>query len=354
MEIGYIPDFFIPFNINQEKAIFYFKDFMKQRKAPKKSYDDENIMSIVALYVPTYYFSSNINAKVNALYHYHRTNSSSIYYPVDMETTLKIYNIQGTSVDFNKDEIRGLGKFDINDALIFDPDTFKGIVSKVQNIDAAKIEEEMKIDALLEINNEILRRERADKFLYGNIKIDFKNIQRKSLLIPIWILKIKYNGKIFSYLINGQTGQIYSKDIPVSIINHIKSPLKSILKWCTITGVLIGAIFSIIALIARNSDISFYEILMITIGVFMAGMWHCGIGLLIFMLFSVKDLKKTELGERVHIAEKNEKYYNNKKNGYNERMIPVETQIVFSSNGKDMKEKNENILKNIKVERRCK
>ena len=50
-----------------------------------------------------------------------------------------------------------------------------------------------------------------------SLKIDpsFSDIKYKYLLLPVWMASFKFNGKVYRFMVNGQTGRVSGK-IPIS------------------------------------------------------------------------------------------------------------------------------------------
>ncbi|MGN1096073.1 MAG: hypothetical protein ACI4QR_06760, partial [Eubacteriales bacterium] len=80
-----------------------------------------------------------------------------------------------------------------------------------------------------------------------NVKTSYRNITYKYLMLPVWISSFTYKGKIYQFMVNGQTGKVSGK-APIS-------PLRVAI------AVLIGIALlgGIIALLANgDSDVVFY------------------------------------------------------------------------------------------------
>ena len=61
------------------------------------------------------------------------------------------------------------------------------------------------------ITNDIINDHTADRVRNLHLKTNYKNITYKYLLLPIWVSNYKYNGKVYQFMVNGQTGKVSGK-----------------------------------------------------------------------------------------------------------------------------------------------
>ncbi len=105
--------------------------------------------------------------------------------------------------------------FDLNKAKPFTSDYFAGWAAEEYSIEA----DQAQITAEKEIN--VKEKEKCGKMVPGDTHKDlrvstrFNNWLSELIVLPIWISSYKYKGKIFRFLVNGQTGEVVGK-APVS------------------------------------------------------------------------------------------------------------------------------------------
>ena len=72
------------------------------------------------------------------------------------------------------------------------------------------------------------RKEHADTVEKVNFNTDFAKVTFKYVLAPIWIANYKFNGQVYNFVVNGQTGKIAGKS-PISVPKVILTIVLAIL-----------------------------------------------------------------------------------------------------------------------------
>ena len=58
---------------------------------------------------------------------------------------------------------------------------------------------------------------RADTVANVNVQTSYDDLKFKYLLLPVWLSSFRYNGKVYSFMVNGQTGRVGGKS-PISAL----------------------------------------------------------------------------------------------------------------------------------------
>ena len=66
-----------------------------------------------------------------------------------------------------------------------------------------------------QISSKIRWEHHADHVSGVNVRTAYDDLRFKYLLLPVWISSFKYNDKVYSFMVNGQTGRVGGKS-PVS------------------------------------------------------------------------------------------------------------------------------------------
>jgi hypothetical protein len=88
------------------------------------------------------------------------------------------------------------------------------------------------------VSGKILREHNADHVSDLKIKSTFNSITYKYLMLPIWVSSFQYKGKVYQFMVNGQTGKVYGKT-PVSagkVILVIVLCLLALAAFCACAG----------------------------------------------------------------------------------------------------------------------
>lgn len=220
------PSMIIPFKKTKEEAINAFVKIGKGRPLmPKEFSDRKNIEEMSGIYIPFWTF--DFSAKADATYDAAKikTWASGDYsytkidkYAVDISGNLEFSRVPvDGSVRFQDDIMNSIEPFEYKDLTKFDYSYLSGFLAEkydVESDDALKIANSRAENS----SKEELRKEVA-KSGYSTIvnssnNIDLKLDKKEYILLPVWMLNIKYKDKIYTFAMNGQTGKLIG-DIPV-------------------------------------------------------------------------------------------------------------------------------------------
>ena len=222
----FIADCLIPFKVTKEEAIKSFKKIGKRScLIPKQFNNDKNINNIKGVYIPVciYNYDSTgvieaecdkINTWKSGGYKYTKTDK----YKVVRGGNISFENIPiSRSKKIEKDLINSVGPFNYKELKKFDISYLSNFL--LHNSDVSK--DELAKEANLKIKNLFIEKMEKDINGYSKIKqidnsINLYNPTFLYVLLPVWVLNIKYKNKIYKFAINGQTGKI-SKDIPMNM-----------------------------------------------------------------------------------------------------------------------------------------
>lgn len=121
----------------------------------------------------------------------------------------------------NANMLAALEPFDTDKTVEYKPEYMAGFAAERYSV---KLKEawqkaKQKLSSILNRNvSEKIRREHhADGVRDVHLDTEFTNITYKYLLLPVWISSFKYNGKVYQFMVNGQTGKV-SGNTPISWI----------------------------------------------------------------------------------------------------------------------------------------
>ncbi len=238
------PDVVIPFKIDKKKAEDMLKNFYEGKKLLPDAFIKNNHLSkISGLYVPFWLFSCTGGGSINfdakkvkrwsdSEYNYTKTE----YYEVYRSGQIGFDNIPvDASTKMEDNYMDGIEPYDYKDFTLFSPMYMAGYFADKFDVSVAECSERAN-------ERVISSTEKAfEDTVKGYTSVTKKNsyIQMvgegiKYALLPIWMLNTKYEGKMYQFAINGQTGQV-SGELPID-----KAKL---LKWRI--GLTIGAMIPI-------------------------------------------------------------------------------------------------------------
>ena len=218
------PDLVIPFKVDKKAAIAALQNHYKGKILLPKVFKDQNhIEEVKGLYVPVWLFDTDADAYVQYRATRTRTWSDSQY---NYTATDYYAVLRGGGIGFENVPVDGSTKmedalmesiepFNIADAVPFQTAYLPGYMADKYDVDA-----ESSIDRA----NERIKKSTEDAFrstVMGytsvttvNSNISLQNGKARYALYPVWILNTDWNGKKFTFAINGQTGKI-AGDLPM-------------------------------------------------------------------------------------------------------------------------------------------
>ena len=241
------PDLVIPFKLDKKAAKEALKKhYMGKKLLPKVFKDENHIDEVKGVYVPFWLFDADAEAHIRYKATRVRTWSDSQY---NYTETQHYHVSRGGTIGFTAVPVDGSTKledalmesiepFNLADAVEFNPAYMAGYLADRYDVDA---------DQSIQRANERIKQSTADAFAstaqgYSTIipvatGIQLENGKARYALYPVWLLNTTWNGKKYTFAMNGQTGKLVG-DLPMD-----KSLYK---KWLWgITGIVTAACFAL-------------------------------------------------------------------------------------------------------------
>lgn len=212
-----LPNKLIPFTKTKQDAIDAFKSCTKGKLfAPNSFNDPKNINEITGVYVPFWLYDSTVETEFKANgtkitswtsgdYHYTKTDIYNVERDVSMDfekvpadSSSKFEdNLMDSIEPYNYEELKDFNEAYLSGFLAEKYDVTKEVASK-------RMEER--------VANSAIERCRHSANSYSaltptqqNVKITKGNISY--VMLPVWMLNIKYGGKLYHFAMNGTTGK---------------------------------------------------------------------------------------------------------------------------------------------------
>lgn len=218
------PDYVIPFKLDKNAAKENLARHLRGKILLPKSFKDKNhIDEIKGLYVPFWLFNADADARIryratkvvtwsDSDYNYTKTS----FYSVIRAGSVGFQNIpvDGSS-KMPDDLMESIEPFNFADAVDFQTAYLAGYLADKYDVTA-----EQSIDRA----NQRIRKSTEDTFAttvngYSsvtpeNTSISLSNNKSKYALFPVWLLNTTYEGKKYTFAMNGQTGKLVG-DLPM-------------------------------------------------------------------------------------------------------------------------------------------
>ena len=219
------PDYVIPFKKSKKEAVQALKDHYKGKPLLPKVFMNENHMEeIKAVYVPFWLFDLDTAGRFS-----YEATRTRVWEDDDYTyTATKFYHVvRAGKIDFSKIPVDGSKAIDNTMMEAIEPYDYEDLkefnLSYLSGYMADKYDQEP--DELTDRVYERMERSVKDSFEESvkgyetvtpkqeKIKVTKKG-KVKYGLFPVWFLNTKWNGKTYSFAMNGQTGHLIG-DLPV-------------------------------------------------------------------------------------------------------------------------------------------
>lgn len=210
------PQFVIPFMKTKEEAIAEFEKLIRGKRFVSKDFKDKKTISeIKGIYVPFWLY--DILVKGDANYNCEnvttkRSGNTEIiktdYYKAYRNMEISFEQIPIDASEKMEDSLMtSIEPYDYSKMVKFSPSYLAGFYSEKYTTDKEKAEEraqERARNSFLKSMDETVRYSVVRRVSQN---ITYKDVTNKYVLLPVYIITVKYKGKPYLYAINGQTGK---------------------------------------------------------------------------------------------------------------------------------------------------
>ena len=247
------PDYVIPFKLDKNAAKEGLIKHMKGKILLPKSFRNENrINEIKGIYVPFWLFDAEADAKIrykaskvrfwsDANYNYTKTSYFSVIRGGNL--AFERVPVDGSS-KMADDLMESIEPFVFNDAVDFQTAYLAGYLADKYDVSA-----QQSVDRA----NDRIRTSTEQAFRttvhgYSSVTTEHSNIQlhngsAKYALYPVWILNSTYQGKNYTFAMNGQTGKFVG-DLPMD--------KKAFWRWWGLVAGITSAVTFLITFLSQN------------------------------------------------------------------------------------------------------
>lgn len=219
----------VPFQLDSKSAASRFKSWIKgQFFCPKQAKESAKPNSFTGMYLPFWTFDSKTSSSYTGQYGIvtqRRTKDGKTVSETHWRNTSGHYSrffddiLVCGSTRQNEQMLGKIEPFDTSKVVEYKPEYLAGFTAERYSI---KVKEawntaKEKIAVLLkrDVESKIEREHATSLTRFIQVNTTHKNVTYKYILLPVWISSFKYNGKIYHFMINGQTGKV-SGQAPIS------------------------------------------------------------------------------------------------------------------------------------------
>ena len=238
------PDYILPFKLDKEAAKRALREYYRGKRLLPKAFSDENhIEEIKGVYVPFWLFDGQGDADLR----FNATKARSYRQGNYQVTITDHYDVRRAgTVDFSRVPVDSSRKmpdahmdaiepFDYAELKPFSTAYMPGFLAERYDVDVEECEQR----ARTRVTNT------TEQIIAGTVRgysscspvgkqVLLRRGAVKYVMLPVWLLSTRWNGKSFLFAMNGQTGKLIG-DLPVSMGRYwgwfaaIAAPLAAIL-----------------------------------------------------------------------------------------------------------------------------
>ena len=215
---GMKPDALIPFKTSKEDAKTAFRNLCKGKPLlPKLFLQESQIDKITGIYVPFWlydcsgsmdgsYKATRIHRWSDSRYHYTKTDhfllkraADAAFVGIPMDGSSKMDDTFMESIE----------PFDYREIVNFDTAYLTGFYADKYDVPSENGEERIRQRVSNALDDQL-----QNTFLgYATVvptakQLNIRHSKARYVLLPVWILNTKYNGKIYTFAMNGQTSKM--------------------------------------------------------------------------------------------------------------------------------------------------
>ncbi len=219
----------VPFQLDAKSAASRFKSWIsRQFFCPKQAKESAKPKSFKGVYLPYWTFDSWTHSSYSGQYgvvRHRRTRDGKTVTTTDWYSTGGHYSKFFDDVlvcGSNRQDTARLTQiepFDTGKVVEYKPEYLAGFTAERYTIQVKNAWETVKdkIANLLkrDIESKIEREHGTTLTRFISVNTSHQNITYKYILLPVWISSFKYGGKVYHFVINGQTGKV-SGQTPIS------------------------------------------------------------------------------------------------------------------------------------------
>lgn len=233
LEGKYQPDYILPFSVSKEEAVKIYNDAAKENKfIPSVFIKNSTIEKLSGVYVPVWLYDADIDVEYQGKaektytetyddYKKHYTD----YYEIRRAGNINFEKLPVDASEKMDDVImERLEPFPHSETVPFSMEYLSGFLADHYDEDAAD-RAELALDRMK--NATEARIDGDIDSQYSNCTTDFLNINPTEIkywnsFLPVWLLSVKFAGKIHQFAINGRTGKLVGT-YPISKLKILRS-----------------------------------------------------------------------------------------------------------------------------------
>lgn len=220
----FAPSKIIPFKKTKEDAIEAFKSLKKGRRLiPKGFIDEKNIEKIRGIYIPFWLYDLNISGgvvidakKVDTWRRGDTQYTKTDYFNVIRDGNMSFYRVPvDGSTRFDNDIMNSIEPFNYSELEDYNHAYLSGFLAEKYDVESDQAIVDAKSRSINSAKNEMLSSAVGySSKIIANDNLEAEEVKHEYVLLPVYMVNIKYNEKMYTFAMNGETGEFVG-NIPI-------------------------------------------------------------------------------------------------------------------------------------------
>ena len=223
IDAGRAPNYIIPFKNIKEDAINAFTKVTKNKLLVPKCFKDiKNIEKVTGVYIPFWAYDLNASGEVelrgvdittwsDSVYRYTRTDT----YAVKRRGYFDYEKVLADASSRFKDELMdSIEPFNYNELTPYNHAYLSGFLAEKYDVEEEAGLQRATERTMMTCNDLIKSSVRHSSVSIVNNGMNIKPSHCHYIMLPVWMVNIKYKDKMYTFAMNGQTGKLVG-DMPI-------------------------------------------------------------------------------------------------------------------------------------------
>lgn len=223
-----LPESLVPFRVSKQTANEAFASWAKGRwLAPRAFRSARHKSEMQGMYAPFFTFDANLTTRYSGfggrrrIVHYtvrvngktqHRTRTVTDWYPISGTEQLSFDDMPCAATNkLDLSLFRGLGAYSMKTLNVYNPAYLAGFFAERYSVGLS--------EGFARVRPEMERRMAAhieasrgyDTYRNMHYAHQYDNVRFKHFLLPLWLAHYRYRGKLYQFMVNGETGKVAGK-----------------------------------------------------------------------------------------------------------------------------------------------
>lgn len=214
----YRPSKVLPFELDREKALEIFKSEMGKKKfAPSDFLSTQTLEKMTGLYVPFWLADCQISGSLSGIGKHCRSWRQGDYrytetkeYAVERRANIICRGVPADGASKIDDDLMDAAEpFDYSKMKDFSMSYLSGFLADRYDVNKGEVFPRIR-EKVEKASDELMRESVTgySSFSVSSSNTNIMNTEWRYALLPVWFMTYKYNGKLYEYAVNGQSGKL--------------------------------------------------------------------------------------------------------------------------------------------------